>query len=178
MEPNPAHTEPPSISSLCASLSPSSRPGIWQTPDSADAGMGLSVAHSGDPSEAVGWNCQAPPPEGWTRAVRGQWRATGLVHFPHCQLRTPGLRWAATCRLRGEEAPRPPTLIPAVLSWHLLKFMPEAGQGAEPYRLEFARNPRQTSTCCATSDKLLNLSEHEPPLFWKRENTAAFIGLF
>ena len=35
-----------------------------------------------------------PPPEGLSQAVRGPWRAPGLVHFVRWQLRTPGLRWS------------------------------------------------------------------------------------
>ena len=77
-------------------------PGTGWTPGSTDArapsclsfpGKGLSGDHPGDPKAGVQWNRQTPPPERLSQAVRGPWRALGLIHFIHWQLRTPGLRW-------------------------------------------------------------------------------------
>lgn len=111
--PTPAQPGAPSAFSQCFCLSPSGRQVLAghqapQTPSCLSfPGKGLSGAHPGDPKAGVQWNCQALPPEGLSQAVRGPWRATGLVDFVHRQLRTPGLRWLPS------PDPRSPLKTPA-----------------------------------------------------------------
>lgn len=67
-----------------------------------------------------------PTPEGlgqvWTGPAHGsQWRATELAHLLYPWIQTRGSHMGS----QGTDD-MAPTLIPVVLSWHLLMSMPEA----------------------------------------------------
>lgn len=81
---------------------------------------------------------------------------------------------AAKRRQSPVPAPGSPTLTPEVPAPAQVHVRQDEGQS----HTGLSRNPSWAITHCATSSKLLNLSEHQPPLPWKKENTADFIGLF